>query len=162
MGGLEGGRMSLSCLFTCRGLHLCGSCLLMLLLLGLRGRLFLSSFAAGWKRSLRVSEDSSMYARFSPKKSSSWQPGEEAAMMGEEGGRAGWKEEGGGGAGVCSCLFSSASPHSSARISLSLCMFMFAALTSPSNILLTARQGWKPLSPKKKEETEETSDLESN
>lgn len=43
-----------------------GICLLMLFLLGLRGRFG----PAGFTRSLRVSEDSSIYAKFSPKKSS--------------------------------------------------------------------------------------------
>lgn len=78
---------------TCWGHHFCDGCLLMLLL-GFRGLLFISSFAAGWARSLRVSEDSSMYARFSPKKSSSWQLVEEAKLRGAEGRRIGWQEEG--------------------------------------------------------------------
>lgn len=88
VGGFEGGCISLWGLLTCRGLHLCAGCLLMLLLFGFRGRLFLSSLAAGW--SLRASEDSSMYARFSPKKSSSWQLAEEAMLSGAEGRRTGW------------------------------------------------------------------------
>lgn len=92
MGGFDGGCSSAAALFACRGLRLCGSSRLMLLLLGLRGLRFLSSFAAGWLRSLRVSEDSSMYAKFSPKKSSSWQLAEEALLRGGEGRRIGWQE----------------------------------------------------------------------
>lgn len=92
VGGLDGGCMSLFGLLTCKGLHLCDSCLLMLLLLGFLGRLRFSSLAADWLRSLRVSEDSSMYARFSPKKSSSWQPGEGAVLRGWYEGRTGWEE----------------------------------------------------------------------
>lgn len=88
MGGLEGGCMSATALFADRGLRPCGSSLLMLLLLGLRGLRFLSA-AVGWLRSLRVSEDSSMYARFSPKKSSSWQLADEALLRGGEGRRMG-------------------------------------------------------------------------
>lgn len=65
-----------------------------MLLLGFRGLLFISSFASGWTGSLRVSDDSSMYARFSPKKSSNWQLGEEAKLRGGEGKRIGWQEEG--------------------------------------------------------------------
>lgn len=72
-------------------LSLSDMCLLMLLL-GLRGFLLLSSLAAGGTRSLMVSEDSSMYARFSPKKSSSWQLAEEAMWRGKEGRTTGWQE----------------------------------------------------------------------
>lgn len=89
MGGLDGGCISAAVLSTCGGLRLCGSSLLRLLLLGLRGLRFLSSLAAGWFRSLRVSEDSSMYAKFSPKKSSSWQLAEEALLRGGDGSRIG-------------------------------------------------------------------------
>lgn len=154
MGGFDGGCISLLSLLTCRGLHLCGSCLLMLLLFGFRGRLFLSSFAPGWARSLRVSEDSSMYARFSPKKSSSWQLGEEAAWRGGEGRTIEWRgrgQEGGGrwkrackpGAGANQWLLST-EIHFSARISLSFscAVFMSAALALPSSMLPTVRQGW--------------------
>lgn len=94
MGGFDGGPISLLGLLTCKGLHLCDSCLLMLLLFGFRGRLLLSSLAPGWARSLSVSEDSSMYARFSPKKSSSWQEAEEAAWRGGEGRKIWWREGG--------------------------------------------------------------------
>lgn len=79
-GGLDGGIMSLLGLLTCRELHLCDSCLLMLLFLGFLNRLLLSSLTVDWPRSLSVSEDSSMYARFSPKKSSSWQLADEAVL----------------------------------------------------------------------------------
>ena len=92
MGGFEGGCSSTLALLACRGLRLCGSSLLMLLLLGLRGLRFLSSLAAGWLRSLSASEDSSMYAKFSPKKSSSWQLAEEALLRGGEGRRMGRQE----------------------------------------------------------------------
>lgn len=79
-------------LLTCVGLSLCDSCLLILLLLGFRGRLLLSSRPPA--RSLRVSEDSSMYARFSPKKSSSWQLEAEAAWRTGEGRWIGLREGG--------------------------------------------------------------------
>lgn len=86
VGGWDGGCMSLLGLLTCSELHLCDSCLLMLFFLGFRGRLLFSSLV-DWGRSLRVSEDSSMYAKFSPKKSSSWQLGEGAVVMSGEGRR---------------------------------------------------------------------------
>lgn len=174
MGGFDGGCMSLLGFLTCRGLHLCDSCLLMLLLLGFRGRLILSSLAAGWARSLRVSEDSSMYARFSPKKSSSWQPDAEALLRGGEGRRIRWREGGRKGgieeeqwskpeAGACLWLLIDTDPHLSAGISLSFssAVFMCASLAPPSSMLLTVRQGWNLLGSKKEEETEEQSDLES-
>lgn len=87
VGGFDGGRM----LLLSAVLNLSDTCLLMLLL-GFRGFLLLSSLAAGWTRSLMVSEDSSMYARFSPKKSSSWQLAEEAMWRGKEGRTTGWQE----------------------------------------------------------------------
>lgn len=65
-------------LLTCSGLQVSGASLLTLLLLVFRGRLVFSSPATDRAGSLKVSEDSSMYARFSPKKSSSWQSGEAA------------------------------------------------------------------------------------
>lgn len=148
VGGFEGGRISLLGLLTRKGLHLCDSCLLMLLLFGFRGRLLLSSLPPGWARSLSVSEDSSMYARFSPKKSSSWQLGEEAAWRGWEGRRIVWREGGRGekrgckpGAGVRLWLVLATDTHFSAgiRLSFACAAFMYAALAPPSSMLLTVQ-----------------------
>lgn len=171
VGGFEGGCMSQLGLLTCMGLNLCDSCLLMLLLLGFRGRLLLSSLAAGWARSLRVSEDSSMYARFSPKKSNNWQLAEEALWRGGEGRRIGLREgitkwgigeERGSkqGAGGCLWLLFATDLYFSARISFSSGAVVMPA-APPSSMLLTVRHGWNLWSAKQDEEAEETSDLES-
>lgn len=154
MGGFDGGRMSPLGLLTCGGLHLCDSCLLMLFLLGFRGLLRLSSLGAGWVRSLRVSEDSSMYARFSPKKSSSWQAVEEAMLRGGEGRRIGWRDCGRKwgraeeqasklGAGVCLWLLFAPDVSAGVSFFFAFAEFISAALAPPFSMLLTVRQGWK-------------------
>ena len=81
VGELDGGCMSLLGELACKEFHLCGRCLLMLLLLGFCDRLLPSSLVAGWVPSLSVSDDSSMYAKFSPKKSRGCKPGEDAVML---------------------------------------------------------------------------------
>lgn len=169
VGGFDGGCMLLLGLLTCSWLHLCDSCLLILLLLGFRGRLLFSSHAAGWVRSLRVSEDSSMYARFSPKKSSSLQPGEEVAggrsgrRPGGEGGKRGTDSKQHSETGVSLLSSFITNPRSSFGNSLSVCCFVVTSvsLDVSNSVLLTTRQGWN-LSTEKDEDTEDLSDLESN
>lgn len=170
VGGFEGGCISPLGLLTCRGLHLFDNCLL-LFLRGFRGRLFLSSLASGWTRSLRVSEDSSMYARFSPKKSSSWQLAEAAMLRGAEGRSMERHEEGvkklkeelwsKSLADRCPELLLDSELFSFSGNDLLFSCIVDTSEAPPSSMLLTVGQGCNIWRPQMEEVMEEASDFES-
>lgn len=164
VGWFDGGCRSWLSLFTCE------APLFVLFLLGFRSRLFFSWNPAGKVRSLRVSDDSSIYARFSPKKSSSLQP---AAFAVGKGGLTAWADGGksSGHSERSSVLISGmySWPCSSTNriafltesLSSSWFVFMSVSVVNSLPILPSARHGWSLWSAVKDEHSETTSEPES-